>query len=92
MNKTIIYTAKNIITMNPDQPRATAVAVRDGRVLAVGRLDDIIYWLKKSPFLPYEVETIFADKLLMPGLVDAHTHLASLDSVVKLCLPTKICI
>ena len=52
MNKTIIYTAKNIITMNPDQPRATAVAVRDGRVLAVGRLDDIIYWLKKSPVLP----------------------------------------
>lgn len=78
MNKTIIYTAKSIITMNPDQPRATAVAVRDGRILAVGRLDDIIYWLKKSPFLPYEVETVFADKILMPGLVDAHTHLASL--------------
>ncbi|WP_300707868.1 amidohydrolase [uncultured Desulfovibrio sp.] len=78
MNKTIIYIARSILTMNPDQPRATAVAVRDGRVLSVGGLEDIIHWLKRSPFLPYEVETLFADKILMPGLVDAHTHLASL--------------
>ena len=78
MNKTTIFTAKSILTMNPDQPRATAVAVREGRILAVGELGDIIFWLKKSPFLPYEVETLFADKILMPGLVDAHTHLASL--------------
>lgn len=69
MNKTTIFTAKSILTMNPDQPRATAVAVREGRILAVGELGDIIFWLKKSPFLPYEVETLFADKILMPGLV-----------------------
>lgn len=78
MTKTTIFTAKSILTMNPDQPRATAVAVREGRILAVGELGDIIFWLKKSPFLPYEVETLFADKILMPGLVDAHTHLVSL--------------
>ena len=78
MKKTIIYIARSILTMNPDQPRATAVAVRDGRVLSVGGLEDIIHWLKRSPFLPYEVETLFADKILLPGLVDAHTHLASL--------------
>ncbi len=31
-----ILTAGTIITMNPDQPRAEAVAVADGRIVAVG--------------------------------------------------------
>ena len=72
--QTKIYTAKRIITMYPEQPFASAVAVKDGRILAVGELDDIIYWVKKSPFTPYEVDTTFQDKVLMPGLVDPHTH------------------
>lgn len=76
--KTTIYTARKIHTMAPERPHASAVAVRDGRILAVGELPDIIHWLKKSPFCPFEVETLFADKILVPGLIDAHTHLGSL--------------
>jgi predicted amidohydrolase YtcJ len=72
--KTIIFPAKKIITMFPEQPVATAVAVRDGRILAVGQFDDIRGWVKNSPYSPYEVDTIFENKILMPGLVDAHTH------------------
>ena len=30
--KTTIYAARSILTMNPAQPRATHVAVRDGRI------------------------------------------------------------
>ena len=30
-----VYAARKIITMNPMQPEATHVAVRDGRILAV---------------------------------------------------------
>ena len=72
--QTKIYQAKRIITMHPEQPFAGALAVKDGRILAVGELDDIIYWIKQSPFTPYEVDTTFRDKVLMPGLVDPHTH------------------
>lgn len=72
--QTRIYTAKKIITMFPEHPYATAVAVKDGRILAVGELDDIVHWVKLSPFTPYEVDTTFQDKILMPGLVDPHTH------------------
>ena len=35
-----IYQAKKIITMNPARPHATHVAVRDGRILGAGTLQE----------------------------------------------------
>ncbi len=35
-SETTIYVAREIITMDPQKPRAQAVAVRDGRFIAVG--------------------------------------------------------
>ena len=75
---TQVICAKRIITMNDEQPFANAVAIRDGKILSVGELDEIIYWLNRSPFLPYEIVDTFKDKVLMPGLIDAHTHPAIL--------------
>ena len=37
-----IYSGGPILTMNDAQPTVEAVAVKDGRVLAVGALDDLI--------------------------------------------------
>ena len=39
--ETVGYTAKIIRTMEPALPEATAVAVEDGKVLAVGSLDSL---------------------------------------------------
>ena len=39
--ETVVYTAKLIRTMEPALPEATAVAVEDGEVLAVGSLDGL---------------------------------------------------
>lgn len=76
MKKTAtIYPARTILTMNPEQPEAQAVAVMDGRILSVGSLVDIMNSLKDSPFSEFEVDTVFADKVLMPGIVETHTHL-----------------
>jgi predicted amidohydrolase YtcJ len=66
---TTVYSAKKILTMNTYQPEATHVAVRDGRVLGVGSLEDLTYWGD------YELDDRFADKVLMPGLVEGHSHL-----------------
>ena len=41
--RTTIYSARSILTMNPAQPRATHVAVREGRILGVGSLDAVSY-------------------------------------------------
>ncbi len=69
MNDTTVYSARKVITMNPTQPEATHVAVRDGRVLAVGDLDRMRAWGS------YTLDERFADKVLMPGLVEGHCHL-----------------
>jgi len=69
MSHTTVYPARKIITMNPMQAHATHVAVRDGRVLAVGTLADMQAWGA------FDLDTRFADKVLMPGLVEGHCHL-----------------
>jgi predicted amidohydrolase YtcJ len=66
-----VFVAKKIVTMDPGWPAGTAVAVRDGRVLSVGTLDDLKPWLDKSP---YTIDQTFADKILFPGFVEAHGH------------------
>ncbi|AVQ85462.1 MULTISPECIES: amidohydrolase [unclassified Variovorax] len=66
---TTVYPARKIITMNPMQPHATHVAVRDGRVLAVGSLADMQAWGT------FTLDERFAAKVLMPGLVEGHCHL-----------------
>ena len=64
-----IYRAKRILTMNPARPEATHVAVRDGRILGAGRLDELSGWGE------HRLDDRFADKVLMPGLVEGHSHL-----------------
>jgi len=64
-----IFAARKILTMNPAQPVATHVAVRDGRILAVGSLEDMRRWTDATP------DESLRDKVLMPGLVEGHCHL-----------------
>jgi len=66
-----VYVAKKIVTMEPSAPSATAVAVRDGMILGVGSLDDLKPWLESAP---HQIVTDYADKILMPGLIDPHLH------------------
>ncbi|MCP5368232.1 MAG: amidohydrolase [Hyphomicrobiales bacterium] len=65
---TTVFRAKRILTMNPSNPEATHVAVRDGRILGAGSLDDLAVWG------PHTLDERFADKVLMPGLVEGHSH------------------
>ena len=66
---TTIYAARRIITMNPSRPQASHVAVQGGRILAAGSLDELSAWG------PHQLDEQFADKVLMPGLVEGHSHL-----------------
>jgi len=63
-----IFTAKRIITMNPANPYGTAVAVREGRVLGVGSIEELSGWGEHT------VDDTFADLVLLPGFVEAHSH------------------
>ena len=68
MSQITVYRAKKIITMNPNCPVANHVAVRDGRILGVGALEDLATWGN------YALDERFADKILMPGFVEGHAH------------------
>ena len=69
--ETVVYTAKLIRTMEPALPEATAVAVEDGKVLAVGSLDSL------SPLIAARgarIDRQFGDKVITPGFIDPHVH------------------
>ena len=63
-----IITADAVITMNDAQPRAEAVAVARGRVVAVGSLEDC------RRMLPAADVSELAGSVLMPGFVEPHSH------------------
>lgn len=63
-----IYQARKIITLNPSNPEATHIAVRDGMILGVGSLDEVAGWGE------YTLDSTFDDKVIVPGFVEAHAH------------------
>jgi predicted amidohydrolase YtcJ len=71
MSPITVFQARKIITMGTAQPVATHVAVRDGRVLAVGDLEHASAWGA------FTLDARFADQVLMPGLVEGHAHLTA---------------
>lgn len=66
-----IYTASEIVTLDPARPSGEAVAVVDGRILWVGTLEETIAILGDQP---YEVNTTFADHVIVPGFIAQHDH------------------
>ena len=65
----IIYNGGSILTMNDAQPRAEAVAVADGKVLAVGSAQEVMK-LKSKDTQVIDLK----DQAMIPGFVDAHGH------------------
>jgi hypothetical protein len=62
-----LYNA-NIYTLNPTSPIASALAIQNGRIAAIGSEDDIPAELKRQP-------VNLAGRVVLPGLTDAHIHL-----------------
>jgi predicted amidohydrolase YtcJ len=56
-------------TVEPEQPRAEAVAVREGRILAVGSEGAVSRYRGESTVV-IELDGAF----VLPGLIDSHTH------------------
>jgi predicted amidohydrolase YtcJ len=64
-----IYSGGPILTINDSAPNAEAVAVKDGRIFAVGTMDDVN--VHKG-----ETTQIFdlGGRAMLPGFVDSHGH------------------
>ena len=66
-----VFAARKIITMDRNSPIASHVAVRDGLIVGVGGPDCGHGWGKVVR------DDRFSDKVLMPGLIEAHAHVSA---------------
>ena len=64
-----VYTGGPILTMNPKNDIAEALAVKDGKILAVGKKADVLSAAGKNPHV-----VDLKGKTLLPGLIDGHSH------------------
>lgn len=65
----VIYHNGVVLTMEAGQPRAEAIAVRNGRILAVGDEDSVLA-LRKGPTRVVDL----GGRTVLPGFIDSHAH------------------
>lgn len=70
---TLLYTNARIRTMDTATPVASALAIRDGRILAVGSTDDIRLQFGRAG----AQEIDLAGATVLPGLIDNHLHVSN---------------
>jgi predicted amidohydrolase YtcJ len=71
----LAITNARIYTVNPKQPNASAIAVRDGKILAVG--NDV------SRYVTTSTKVIDArGATIMPGFIDSHGHVRGLGDML----------
>ncbi len=62
----------NVITVNPDKPRAEAIAIRNDTIVAVGNTDEIEdYKTSDSQIIDLNGATV------IPGFIESHAHFLS---------------
>ncbi|MEY2406330.1 MAG: hypothetical protein QOG39_1246, partial [Acidimicrobiaceae bacterium] len=72
-----VFTNGHVVTCDPRQPSATAVAVRAGRIVAVGEDAAVRAEVASSEGGAVTAEEIDLDgRTLVPGFIDAHNHFA----------------
>jgi len=71
-NADTIYTGGNIITINDAAPFAEAIAVKNGKILAVGTNVQVLQSRGDATKI-----VNLAGKTLLPGFIDAHSHVFS---------------
>ena len=69
MSDIILFKAKKVITMDPNRPTATHIAVKGDRILAVGGADCADQWGDVTNDLS------LSDFILTPGFVEGHAHM-----------------
>lgn len=75
-----VLTNAAVYTVNPRQPRADAVAVRDGIVVAVGAEEEVL-----SQTGPNARVIDLRGRIVLPGFQDSHVHAVEAGVNRRLC-------
>ena len=71
LSATLAIVNADIVTLNAKQPKVEAVAIHNGKIIAVGSNQEIRKYIdKKTTFIDARKRTV------VPGLVDCHVHMA----------------
>ena len=65
-----IYFGGDIVTVNDAQPTAEAIAIKDGKITAVGSLSELTARSKGAATKMVDIN----GKTLLPGFIDPHSH------------------
>ncbi len=66
-----LYYNGNVITMNEAQPKAEAILVEDGRIVAVGSSEELLEQRATAHLMDLDGATV------LPGFIDSHSHFAA---------------
>lgn len=58
-----------VLTQNPELPRAQALAIKDGRIVAVGSDAEVEQWIG-----PTTQVHLLSGQAVLPGFIDSHIH------------------
>jgi len=70
LEPTLAILNANIFTLNPKQPKAQALAIYEGKIVAVGSNQEIHMHIGKNTKI-----TDAKNKTIVPGFVDCHVHM-----------------
>ena len=73
----VIVANGNILTMNAGQPSASAMAIKDGKIIAVGDLEAV----KEATGPSYEYADL-EGKTVVPGFIESHDHVIQYGAVL----------
>ena len=70
MEADLVLVDCNVLTMNPSQPRAEAVAIKNGKIVKVATKKEVNMWVgKNTQVVKLQGSTV------LPGLIDTHIHI-----------------
>jgi predicted amidohydrolase YtcJ len=78
LEATLAITNANVITLNPKQPRAEAIAIQNEKIIAVGSNKEVRKYISnKTRMIDAKNRTV------VPGLVDCHVHMTGFGQFLQ---------
>jgi predicted amidohydrolase YtcJ len=71
MGADLVLVDANVLTMNPSQPTAKAIAIKDDKIMHVGTNGEAKAWIGKDTKV-----LSLKGKTVVPGFIDTHIHVA----------------
>jgi len=78
MSADLALTSGKVLTLNPSQPHAEAVAIKADRIVKVGTNEEIQQWVGKNT----QVISL-KGKTVVPGFIDTHIHVADFGRLLR---------